>query len=480
MAHLDPLLRDRSLHLRRSLVYALLAASISAFIACPLRYLHLLRFVPSILIAVEYLVIVLVAALSGAVAGYGPPSRFADPEVRRDSLRRAAVAIWMAPLILLLSERSPMSGILAAGMVLAGYALLRIPDRESSDATAWFAQPMSVGRPTFPVTQTRAFIRQLTGAILAATFLQAATLANFIHDYEIGLLFFIVGAALLAVRLRDLQSDSGHQVPPAPPRTYLLPNAIMATLVIVICLLPLLGSLGQPANPLDAAIWELLFRPPSPHIAHDFSVRIEQTPIRSHGYIGVILTPRQTKREEATTLSRLDFRTHEPSLMRTMTIPFTGSYWFFQYPFVRPPLDSITAEGDPAAIGVRSSNYKPLLMEAVQNLYQPIETARLGEVQIDMQDADTFPGTISVELVLVDTATWDHPRQSLGIQALTPPTVIESASSSHPENVTFAVPQPAHCREFNQMRLIFRLDRSRSRQAAAIAVQSFVLLPHAM
>ena len=480
MAHFDPLLRERSRDARRSLVYALLAAAIAAWIASPLRYLHLLKFVPSIFIAAEYSVIVLVAAFSGGAAAYGPLLRLSEPEVRHTTLRAVAVAIWMAPLLVLLSEGSGISGVLAAGMVLAGYALLRTPARESCDATAWFARGVPTERPDFPITQTHPFLRQLARAILAALFLEGATLANFIHEYEIALLLFVIGAAFLAVHLSGLQSDSANQLPSICPRTYLLPNAVAATVAIVLCLFPLLGSVGQPANPLDTAIWKLLFRAPSAHAAHDFTVRLEQTRVRSDGYIGVILTPKQSKRNEATALSQLNFRSHEPSLLRTLTIPFTGSYWFFQYPFVRPPLDSITADGDPAAIGVRSSNYEPLLMEAVQNLYQPIETARLGEVQIDMQDADAFPGTVSLELVLVDTGTWDHPAQSLGIRPLTAPVVIENARSSHSENITFAVPEHPRCREFNQLRLIFRLDSSRSRQAAAIAVQSFMLLPRAM
>lgn len=480
MAHVDPLLRDRFRDARRSLVYALLAASIAAWIASPLRYLHLLKFVPSIFIAAEYSTIVLVAAFSGGAAAYGPLLRLSEPEVRHTVFRAVAVAVWVAPLMLLLSERSGMSGILAAGMVLAGYALLRIPTTESCDATGSFALEVPTAHPDFPITQTGAFVRQLTRAIVTAVFLEAATLANFIHEYELALLLFVLGAGFLAVHLSALQSDSSNHLPPICARTYLLPNTVAATLAIILCLFPLLGSVGQPANPVDAAIWKLLFQPPSAHVAHDFTVRLEQTRVRSDGYIGVILTPKPSKRNEATTLSQLNFRSHEPSLMRTLTIPFTGSYWFFQYPFVRPPLDSITAEGDPAAISVRSSNYKALLMEAVQNLYQPMETAKLGEVQIDMQDADTFPGTVSVELVLVDTGTWDHPAQSLGIRPLTAPVVIENARNSHSENINFAVPEHPRCLEFNQMRLIFRLDPSRSRQAAAIAVQSFTLRPRAM
>jgi len=75
-----------------------------------------------------------------------------------------------------------------------------------------------------------------------------------------------------------------------------------------------------------------------------------------------------------------------------------------------------------------------------------------------VRNADTLPETISIELVLVDTVPWDHPTQSLGNQPLIAPTVIENASSSHSENLKFAVHQHAHCREFDQMRLISRLS----------------------
>ena len=477
MAHIDPLPGDPSRVPHRALVYALLAASVAAWIACPVRYLRLLKFVPSILISLEYLVIVLVAAVSGAAAGCGSRPQLSDPQVRRNSLCAAAVAVWMAPLMLLFLERSQLSGFLAAALVLAGGALLGVSPHDSSRATSYLAGGATSAFPGSPITSTRPFLKQLAGAILASALLQAATLANLVHEYELAVLLFAIGAALLGMRLRVLHDHGGARAPRARPRRYLFASATMATLVIVIGLLPLIGALGLPANPLDAAIWKLLFRAPTAHVTRSPSPRIEQTRIRSDGYIGVILTPKESRGDQVATLSQLSFHAQEPSWMHPLRIPFTGSYWFFQYPFIRPPVDSITAEGDPAGIGVRSSNYKPLLMEAVQNLYQPIETAKLGEVQLTMQDADVFPGTVSVELVLVDTAAWNHPAQSLGIRPVISPPAIENAANSHSESLNFTVPLRARCQEFNQMRLIFRLDASRSRQAAAISVQSFLLVP---
>ncbi|HVH88360.1 MAG TPA: hypothetical protein VM912_16690, partial [Terriglobales bacterium] len=113
MAHINPpeTKPSRLNSSRRTLIYALLAASIAAWIACPIRYLRWLKFVPAILIALEYLVIVAVAAISGAIASYGPGLQLSDPAVRRSSLRAVAVAVWMAPLMLLFLERSAITGL---------------------------------------------------------------------------------------------------------------------------------------------------------------------------------------------------------------------------------------------------------------------------------------------------------------------------------------------------------------------------------
>ena len=465
---------------RRTLAYALLAAAAAAWIACPLRYLHWLKFVPSIFIAVEYLVIVMVSAFSGAAASYGPGLRISDPDVRGGSARAVAIAIWMAPLMLLFSEGSALSGLVAAAIVLAGYASAGPPARERI-ATEQYALPQGrQERPHFAVLEIRGFAKQLTFAVLTAMLLQAAVLADLIHERELALVLFVVGAAVLTVRLRLTAAESGTQSHTIRARRYLLASASMAMPAIIVGLLPLLLSLGGPANFLDAFLRRLLFQQGSPTIARRQSIRIEQTRVSSDGYIGVILTPKQLKTKFVSALPQVAFAARVPSSMRPLMIPFTGSYWFFQSPFARPPMDSVTAAGDPASVGVRSSNHRPLLMEAVQNLYQPLETARVGEVQLAMFDVDPLPGTVSVELVLADTSVWGHPAQSLGVQRVGAHTMIENAGNSHSENLNFAVPSHSRCREFNQMRLIFTLDPSRSRLGPAVAVESFLLVPRVM
>jgi hypothetical protein len=250
----------------------------------------------------------------------------------------------------------------------------------------------------------------------------------------------------------------------------------MATLVVLIGLLPFLGTPESRDHSLDALL-RSVFVNTAPAGAHS-SVRVQQTPIRSDGYIGVILTPKQEKHEEAR-IPRLTLATRSAGFSHPLTIRFTGSYWFFQSPFVGPPMDSVVAEGDPATIGVRSSNYKPLLMEAVQTLDEPVDTTNLDHIQLAMLDADSYPGTFSVELILVDTHSQDR-LQSLGVQWPNAIPVVKNASTSHSETLSYSVPPYSTCKQFDQIRLIVRLDPSRGRQGAAIAIQSFMLSPRGM
>jgi hypothetical protein len=119
-------------------------------------------------------------------------------------------------------------------------------------------------------------------------------------------------------------------------------------------------------------------------------------------------------------------------------------------------------------------------MEAVQTLDEPIETRNLEKIELTMLDADRDPDTVSIELVLADTHTWGGPMVSLGIGRLEQASALGSIMLSHFETDAFRMPVHSRLERFNQIRLIFRLDPSRNRQAAAIAIESFVLVPRGL
>jgi hypothetical protein len=242
-------------------------------------------------------------------------------------------------------------------------------------------------------------------------------------------------------------------------------------------LLALMMPVGGGERSLDALFRKWSAGAASAQFVRNHSVRLEQSSIRGDGYIGVILTPPQKKQKQLIAPPELRLARRIGGLPHPLRIRFTGSYWFFQYPFIRPPFDSIKAEGDPANVSVRTSNYRPLKMEAVQTLDEPIDATELATIQLAMLDADANPASVSVELVLAEIGLGNRTEQSLGSQQLNTNPSTKNAGSSHYETLTFSVPAQSRCKQFNQMRLIFRLAPFRDQQAAAVVIQDFVLLP---
>ena len=57
-------------------------------------------------------------------------------------------------------------------------------------------------------------------------------------------------------------------------------------------------------------------------------------------------------------------------------------------------------------------------MEAHQNFGTSINPSFCREIQIVIRNADCYPGTVSLELILIDTTLREKPSQSLGSSAV--------------------------------------------------------------
>jgi hypothetical protein len=386
--------------------------------------------------------------------------------------------------MILLLDRSAGAGLIAAAMVIVGFPALG--SAQVASATNDQAPPEPAPEPTQPsfgnfsqLEHLSRFSKTLALVILASAALEAAGLANWVAEREIAFVLFVAGAAVLATQLpREVAPSSPHRML-SRNGTRLALSSSCATAMVLLGLLPFITSSQGDAS-LAALLRSIFARKAGGAIVRSHALRLQQTPIRSDGYIGVILSPKRMPQVSSKKLPQLVLNTKTAGFKNPLHIPFTGSYWFFQDPFVRPPFDSITAEGDPANVGVRSSNRKPLQMEAVQMLDEPIQTRDLEKIELTMIDADRDPDTVSVELVLADTHTWGIPMLSLGIERLELPSALGSIMPSHSETDAFRMPSHSRLERFNQIRLIFRLDPSRNRQAAAIAIESFVLVPRGL
>ena len=154
-------------------------------------------------------------------------------------------------------------------------------------------------------------------------------------------------------------------------------------------------------------------------------------------------------------------------------ILFSGEYWMFRRPSRRPPYGSFFRRGSPASLGFLTTDHAPLQMEAHHKLDQPIDLRCCGRIQIAIWNADRYPGTVSLELILIDTGQPARPLQSLGEAP------VKSSPGNLPvrETLEFSIPAVRVLRRFNEFQVVFHRDRRRMDKSARIEIDRFVLLP---
>jgi hypothetical protein len=189
---------------------------------------------------------------------------------------------------------------------------------------------------------------------------------------------------------------------------------------------------------------------------------------------GVILWPQAKETHQELTapppLSWLTTLTPDP---RTpFNIPFTGQYWMFRPPQEAPPPGSYFRRDSPLARSFLTTDQRPMAMEALQKLDRAVDLGCCRGIQIGISNADRYPGTVALELVLIDTQAPGQPSQSLGKRdVLSRPAAIPVT-----EVLDFPVPG-AGIRKFDVMQVIFHLDFFRVDRSAKISIERFILVP---
>lgn len=189
-------------------------------------------------------------------------------------------------------------------------------------------------------------------------------------------------------------------------------------------------------------------------------------------YRGVILTPEE---EEHTILvPPLPMMGHDPFRVHKdpIGIPFYGVYWFFQTPDKEPNGDAYRVKGNPDNITFHAADALPLLMEAHQNLGRLIDMSACSRIEIVVRNADLFPGSVALELALVNTTLAGHPSQSLGGSP------IKSKPPSR-ETLSFKIPPAPAIQQFDELTIRFPRAYYRRTRSAKIAIERFFLIPHA-
>jgi len=167
-----------------------------------------------------------------------------------------------------------------------------------------------------------------------------------------------------------------------------------------------------------------------------------------------------------------------PADMHPLSIPFSGEYWMFRWPFARPPGNSYFQRGNPAALSFSTTDHRPMQMEAHHKLQQTIDLSCCSRIQLAIRNADRFPGTISVDLFLLNTELPGARSQSLGTAAVASvPDTTKDPVTPVPEILDFAMPATPVLEAFDEFKVVFIRDRKRMDKSAKVAIDRFILVP---
>jgi hypothetical protein len=157
-------------------------------------------------------------------------------------------------------------------------------------------------------------------------------------------------------------------------------------------------------------------------------------------------------------------------------IPFGGEYWFFRPPYLKPPPQSFLERGTPSKVSFSTTDHWRLNMEAHQKLDQPIDVSCCSRIQLAVSNADRYPDTVSLELILRELPGTES--QSLGIVMVTSaPNLRTDPVAPVAETLDFAVPPEPRVHLFNELTVVYHRDRARWDKSARVAIDRFILVP---
>jgi hypothetical protein len=167
-------------------------------------------------------------------------------------------------------------------------------------------------------------------------------------------------------------------------------------------------------------------------------------------------------------------------MTKPMEIPFDGPYWYFEDPANDPGPTAHVARGLPTedAITLYSAGGRPLRMEAVQKLSQPIDYDCCTSLDVSLTDVDTESGSIHLGVLLTDTSLKGQPSVLLGFEPVagSDTLVPEARGAQLNATVDFALPRSRGMRRFNQITVLVlpSIDPTRG---SKVAIEGFTLQP---
>lgn len=390
------------------------------------------------------------------------------------SLRSSAAAMWFAPAIVLLT---------APGAAAFAVSLFLVANATRHLVSQWGAIKSPIGRteparmePMFlfhaggPDT---AFLSWNSAPVLMGSFTAQAGLVAMLWQY------WYLAAALFALStaiLTSLSIATGAYRPEKPPP---LPHSALSVVLTFLLAAAFTvggiaargrggadsaaaasssGSGGQSTTP----VYPDLPTPPDERMGPggDFPGVILLPELKPHAIL--VAPPPSPAVKFGAPMPRL---TPSP-----VGIPFSGQYWMFRWPAERPPRRSIVRRGSASELSFHTTDGVRLEMEAHQKLDPPVSVHCCTQIQIAIRNTDQYPGTVSLELILIDTTVAMNLVRSLGTAAAGPP-------SPSLQVLSFRIPPITALQKFDEIKVVFHRAQLRADKSARIAIERFVLVP---
>jgi len=359
----------------------------------------------------------------------------------------ACAATWLPPVVIFFSQRSPWIAVIALGLatVLSRSLLLRSDSHRENSGTR-------------------------VPAFFIAVFFQAGLAAAVVQDWRVAAAALATAAFVLTWVLTTRSAWTRPAERGKKARRFWVVPAFLAITFSAGGLTPYLAHHGGSGG----GGWS-----PGPQ-AEEAQQEAKDGKWRGvvigESYPGVILWP--DVEEKFVTLvpplPALGRNLFARKQVDSLSIPFYGAYWFFRGPG-QPPKNSLVTHGDPSKLSFRSTDLRPLAVEARQNFGKLIDTNCCHSIEVAIRYRDRWPGTVGLELILRNTVAVEKPAQSLGIQ----PVLSVRWSENLPpveENIAFQMAAARPLRQFDEVTVRFHLAPPRSDRSAKIAIRRFVFV----
>jgi hypothetical protein len=396
-----------------------------------------------------------------------------DPEhMVRTPLSTSTAAIWFAPAVILFAVHSPAALVAALALVINATRVLYdqwklslepAPPVEPAELFGGFQMPPP------------SFWRLLAPSLAASFCAQSGIAAAILHQPALAGFALAMAAATLTV----FAQSSRAVVPRRPPN---LPRSVLGLLLTLVLAIGLTvggmmprfrghgfgdgGTASKPTTSLPS------MPPGDTPSAVPFGAA-------DSGFFGVILWPEV--KPYATLIAPMPqtkggLGTGTPP--RPLSIPFSGEYWMYRWPFARPPQNSYFQRGTPAELSFSTTDRRPLQMEARHKLEQPIAIDCCRSVQIELRNADRYLGTIVLELYLIDNQAARRSQVWAGrAPVISRPQISGDNVTAMRETLEFPMPAFSPIEQFDEFRIVFTRERQRLDKSAKIALERFILVP---